>query len=62
MAELADALDLGSSIFGCVGSTPSPGTFFVYSLPLAPLGQTLHYPLSKRAYNSLVFFVALFCL
>ena len=27
MAELADALDLGSSIFGCGGSTPPSRTF-----------------------------------
>ena len=27
MAELADALDSKSSIFGCGGSTPPPGTF-----------------------------------
>ena len=26
MAELADALDSKSSIFGCGGSTPPPGT------------------------------------
>ena len=27
VAELADALDLGSSTFGCAGSTPVPGIF-----------------------------------
>ncbi len=29
MAELADALDSKSSIFGCGGSTPPPGTFYI---------------------------------
>lgn len=28
MAELADALDLGSSTARCAGSTPVPGTMF----------------------------------
>jgi hypothetical protein len=28
MAELVDALDLGSSIERCAGSSPVPGTFF----------------------------------
>ena len=27
MAELEDALDAKSSIFGCGGSTPPPGTY-----------------------------------
>ncbi len=29
VAELADALDLGSSIFGCGGSTPFTRTIFI---------------------------------
>ena len=39
VAELADALDLGSSAFGCVGSTPTGRTsgrgFRSFLLPLA---------------------------
>lgn len=41
VAELADALDLGSSAFGRVGSTPTGHTvgkcFLYFLLPLAPL-------------------------
>lgn len=40
MAELADALDLGSSIFGCAGSTPAAWTLLPHSGEINQRGKS----------------------